>query len=64
MTYHLVCVHPFHGYEKGQLVTDEAEVMNLSADLGHHFVKINAPEPAPAAPPAPTAVPYVASSHD
>lgn len=38
--YHLVCVHPFHGYEKGQLITDPDEVAKLINDRDHHFVKI------------------------
>ncbi|NPU23940.1 hypothetical protein [Bradyrhizobium denitrificans] len=53
MAYHLVCVHPFHGYDKGQIVTDPAEVDALMAERDHHFVRIDAPEPAaPAQSPA------------
>lgn len=44
--YNLVCVHPFHGYDKGQIVSDPAEVAKFLKDREHHFVKI----PAPAAP--------------
>lgn len=43
---HLICVHPFKHYTKGQMVTDEAEVLSLRADREHHFVKIAAPAPA------------------
>jgi hypothetical protein len=49
VNYHLICVHPFDGYEKGQKVTAQDEVdMLLKNDRGHHFVKIAAPEPAAA----------------
>ena len=41
--FNLVCIHPFHGYEKGQLVSDPGEVENLLKDRDHHFVKIAAP---------------------
>lgn len=43
MTYHLICVHPFGRYSKGQAVTDPAEVKTLSADRDHHFVRVPAP---------------------
>jgi hypothetical protein len=43
MSYHLVCVHPFHNYKKGQMITDSAEVKKLLLDREHHFVRINAP---------------------
>jgi hypothetical protein len=43
MQFHLVCVNPFHGYEKGQMITDPAEVEKLMADREHHFVRIAAP---------------------
>ncbi len=51
MSYHLVCVQPFHGYDKGQIVTDEAEVLKLMEERDPHFVRIPAPEPAPVATP-------------
>lgn len=48
--FHLVCRVPFHGYEKGQMVTDPAEVNRLltseangGLDRDHHFVRIAAP---------------------
>jgi hypothetical protein len=43
MDYHLVCVHPFGKYTKGQMVTDEAEVTTLLDDREHHFVRIAVP---------------------
>jgi hypothetical protein len=54
MDYHLVCVHPFGKYQKGQVVTDPDEVAELLDDREHHFVRIAAPAPAPV-PPAATA---------
>jgi hypothetical protein len=69
VSYHLVCVHPFHGYEKGQIVKGEDEVQVLMLDRDHHFVRINALDPEPSAPPSaappsstPTAVPPLAPS--
>lgn len=44
MQYHLVCVHPFGKYVKGQVVTDQDEVKKLRHDREHHFVKIAAPQ--------------------
>lgn len=42
--FHLQCVHPFHGYEKGQIITAQDEIdMLLKQDRHHHFVKIAAP---------------------
>jgi hypothetical protein len=55
MDYHLVCVHPFGKYTKGQMVTDEAEVTTLLDDREHHFVRIAAPQEA--APEAPAEAP-------
>ncbi len=55
MAIKLVCTIPFHGYAKGQEVTD----LHLAAELldarDAHFVKVEAPdEPAPDEPaPAP-----------
>jgi hypothetical protein len=46
--FHLFCVHPFHGYAKGQKVTEPSEVARLMNDRDHHFVRV----PAPTAPPA------------
>ena len=43
MAFKLVCTHPFHGYEKGQEVTDHDEVARLSEDREHHFVRVAAP---------------------
>jgi hypothetical protein len=47
MPYHLICVHPFGAYEKGQLVTDADEVKALLVNRDHHFVRIAAPDEAP-----------------
>lgn len=54
MAFKLVCTQPFHGYEKGQEVTDPAEVERLSDDREHHFVRV-AYEPAPDPAPEPAA---------
>jgi hypothetical protein len=47
----LVCVLPFHGYAKGQRVTDPHLVADLLKGRDHHFVKVAggsvAGEPAP-----------------
>jgi hypothetical protein len=44
VSYHLICVHEFHGYKKGQLITDPDEIARLRSDREHHFVKIAAKE--------------------
>jgi hypothetical protein len=44
VSYHLVCVHPFGKYVKGQMVTDPMEVAILMDDRDHHFVRITAPD--------------------
>jgi hypothetical protein len=54
VNFHLICVHPFGNYTKGQLITDADEVAKLSDDREHHFVRIAAPA-TPAAPDAPAA---------
>ena len=41
MAFKLVCTQPFHGFEKGQEVTDPAEVERLLEDREHHFVRVN-----------------------
>ncbi len=49
MAFKLVCTQPFHGYEKGQEVTDRDEVERLSEDRERHFVRVffeDAPPPA------------------
>lgn len=55
--FHLVCVHPFHQYTKGQTITDPALVEELSQDRDHHFVRIAAPfvdvDPSPPSLPSP-----------
>lgn len=48
MDYHLVCVHPFGKYTRGQMITDEEEVTALLDDREHHFVRIAVPEQAAA----------------
>ena len=51
MAFKLVCTHPFHGYAKGQEITDPAEVAKLSEDREHHFVRVAvAEEPKPESP--------------
>ena len=66
MKYHLVCVHPFDSYIRGQKITDQDEVERHLNDREHHFVRVPAPEeeaPAVAAP-APVVLPkspFVAS---
>jgi len=55
--FHLVCVHEFHGYPKGTLITDPAEVEKLLSDKEHHFVRVAAPDeevPVTSPPPLPT----------
>jgi hypothetical protein len=41
---HLICIQPFHGYAKGQRVSDPDEVAKLQLDREHHFIRIPAPE--------------------
>jgi hypothetical protein len=43
MDYHLVCVHPFGKYARGQMITDADEVATLLDDREHHFVRIAVP---------------------
>jgi hypothetical protein len=38
--YHLICVHPFGEYKKGDRITDVNEVERLMADRDHHFVRV------------------------
>ena len=40
MTFHLICVHPFGKYTKGQRITDPAEIAVLLTDREHHFVRV------------------------
>lgn len=47
MAFKLVCTLPFHGYVKGQEVTDPVEVAKLMDDREHHFVRVNYEPPAP-----------------
>ena len=44
MAFKLVCTEPFHGYVKGQEVTDPAEVAKLMDDREHHFVRVAVPD--------------------
>ena len=53
MNYHLICVHPFGKYQKGQIVTDPAEVAKLMQDRDHHFVRTVAPASPASAPSEP-----------
>jgi hypothetical protein len=43
VNYHLICVHPFGKYVKGQKITDPALVEQLRKARDRHFVKIPAP---------------------
>lgn len=43
MSYHLIVVHPFGKYTKGQHITDENEIAKLSSENEHNCVRINAP---------------------
>ena len=42
MNYHLICIHPFGKYVKGQKITDPNEVAALMKDRDHHFVRVAA----------------------
>lgn len=53
MAYKLVCVQPFHGYAKGQEITDPTEVAKLSSDRDHHFVRVKLSDATPPAAPPP-----------
>ena len=53
MAYKLVCTIPFHGFNKGDQVTDPAEVEKHLAKRDHHFVKVWVPDAEPAPAPAP-----------
>ena len=50
MAIKLVCVLPFHGYAKGQEVTDPHLVDALIEARDAHFVKVSAPDVAPPEP--------------
>ena len=43
MDYHLVCVHPFGKYERGQMIADPVDVAILLEDREHNFVRIPIP---------------------
>ena len=40
MPFKLVCVHPFHAFARGQMVTDPKEVARHLAEREKHFVKV------------------------
>ena len=40
MAYKLVCTAPFHGFNKGDVITDPGEVETHLAKRDHHFVKV------------------------
>ena len=63
MAYKLVCTQPFHGYAKGQEITDPSEVARLSEDREHHFVRV-AYEPAPEAIARVPALQEIPEDHD
>jgi len=44
MDYHLVCVHPFGKYVRGQMITDAEEWAELVDDHEHSFVRIPVPQ--------------------
>jgi hypothetical protein len=52
MAFELVCVHPFHDHrtgrliQRGETITDPAEVERHRFDRDHHFVKREVPDPA------------------
>lgn len=50
MAYKYIVVHPFHGYAKGQEVTDPDEIAKVLADNEAHVVRVYVPDE-PAAPP-------------
>lgn len=52
--YHLIVREPFHGYAKGQRVSDPDEIARLS-HMENHFVRVPADDPAPVDEPAPDA---------
>ena len=58
MQYHLICVHEFGKYAKGQMITDPLEVEVLLEDREHNFVRIDAPD----APDAPVEAPEAEKS--
>lgn len=41
--YHLICVHPFDKFTKGQMITDAEEVKKHLDDREHHFIRITVP---------------------
>ena len=53
MAVKLVCTLPFHSYVKGQEVTDPHLVEALLAARDAHFVRVETPDTAPPAAPAP-----------
>jgi hypothetical protein len=57
MDYHLVCVHPFGKYDRGQMITDPIEVEVLLEDREHNFVRVAAPNEPEAAPEPPAPEP-------
>lgn len=42
MAFHLVCVHPFADYKRGQKITDADEIARLMKAREKHFVKVSA----------------------
>ena len=66
MAIKLVTTLPFHGYAKGQEITDPEEVARLQEDREHHFVRVfvpDEPKPAPAPSPAPEVHAYDNPEH-
>lgn len=43
MKVHMICVHPFAQYTKGQLITDQELIKKLREHRDHYFVKVAAP---------------------
>jgi hypothetical protein len=62
MAYKLVITQPFHGYVKGQEITDADEIARLSEDREHHFVRVFYEAPIEA--PAPVVYPDFPEHHD
>jgi hypothetical protein len=53
MAFKYVVTQPFHGYEKGQEITDPEEIAKVLADHDFRVVRVFVPdEPPPPPPPA------------
>jgi hypothetical protein len=52
MDHHLVCVHPWGPYKKGDRITESSEVERVKSQRDKHFVRVPAPPQAMAKKPA------------